>query len=96
MYVHEPSIIEWIAYQQAYLQWSQVHRFQAVGLCGPCQSEVTVLPAVAEQSLLAVLYASTFHNKLIRRNDSKSLQFVTYKNLLGINSYTLASSLPNN
>ena len=58
-------------------------------ICGPYQSEVTVSPAVAEHSLLTVLYALTFHNKLIHRNDSidLSLQLVTYKNLLGINSY---------
>jgi len=60
------------------------------------QSEVTVSPAVVEQSLLAVLYALTFHNKLIHRDGSISLQLETYKSLLGINSYRLASSLPNN
>src|SRR6218665_1629605 len=38
----------------------------------------------------------TFHNKLIHRDGSISLQLETYKSLLGINYYRLASSLPNN
>src|SRR6218665_363582 len=40
--------------------------------------------------------ALTFHNQLIHRDGSISLQLETYKSLLCINSYRLASSLPNN
>ena len=76
-----------------------VHRFQAVGLCVPVRGDSFTGGGGTVSSCGTLrVNALTFHNKLIHRDGSihVSLQLETYKSLLGISSYRLASSLPNN